>query len=75
MLTEDQSLDLEKKRNTYTGKFKAEVVFMALEGDKTLKELATDYQLHPNQIKNWKSLLKKKAEVLFEDKRRKKAEL
>lgn len=72
MLTENQSL--EKKRNTYSGKFKAEVVFMALEGEKTLKELAKDYQLHPNQIKNWKSLLKKKAEVLFEDKRRKKTE-
>lgn len=70
MTTENQ--DLEKKRNTYTGKFKADIVFMALTGAKPLKELARDYQLHPNQIKNWKSILKKNAAVLFEDKRRKK---
>lgn len=73
MLSENQEFEgLGKKRNTYSGKFKAEVVFMAMSGDKPLKELAKDYQLHPNQIKNWKSILKKNAEELFEDKRRKK---
>lgn len=61
-----------KKRNTYSGRFKAEVVFLVFEGEKSLQEIADDYQVHPNQIKNWKSLLRKKAEVLFEDKRRKK---
>ena len=70
MAAENQ--DLERKRNTYSGKFKADVVFMALSGNKPLKEIAKEYQLHPNQIKNWKSFLKKNAAELFEDKRRKK---
>ncbi len=61
-----------RRRNRYSGEFKARVVFEALSGDKTLREIADDYRLHPNQIKNWKSQLKKKAEELFEDKRGKK---
>jgi transposase-like protein len=58
-----------KKRNRYSGQFKAKVVFEAMNGGKSLREIADDYQIHPNQIKNWKSQLKKMAEELFEDKR------
>lgn len=61
-----------KKRNSYDGEFKAEVVFMAIKGKKSLNEIAEDYHLHPNQIKNWKSILKKNAAHLFQDKRRRK---
>lgn len=64
--------DDSKRRNRYSGEFKAKVVFEALSSDKPLKEIAYDYQLHPNQIKNWKSQLKKMAGELFEDKRGKK---
>lgn len=62
-----------KKRNSYSGEFKARVVFESLSGQKTLKELAEAYRIHPNQIKNWKSQLKKKAEDLFDDKRGKRS--
>lgn len=58
-----------KKRQRYSGQFKANVVFEALKGEKSIREIADDYKLHPNQIKNWKSQLKKRAEELFEDKR------
>ena len=61
--------DLSKKRSRYSGEFKARVVFEAMSGVKSIKEIACDNDLHPNQIKNWKSQLKKMAEELFEDKR------
>jgi putative transposase len=59
-----------KNRKTYAGTFKAKVVTELICGRKSLTELAAQYNLHPNQIKNWKSVLLKKATMIFEDKRR-----
>lgn len=60
-----------KRRKIYSGSFKAKVVIELLEGRKSLKELADQYHVHPNQIKNWKSILLKQASFVLEDKRRK----
>lgn len=57
------------KRNTYSGVFKARVAIEALRGDKTLAELSSKYQLHSNQITNWKSRLVNNAKDIFQDKR------
>jgi transposase len=59
-----------KRRKTYTGSFKFRVVLELLNGEKTLVDLAKEYQLHPNQIKNWKSVLLKRGGDILEDKRR-----
>jgi transposase len=59
-----------KKRKTYEGAFKAKVVLELIRNKKSLIELAAKYELHPNQIKNWKSLFLKQAEQIFDDKRR-----
>jgi transposase-like protein len=59
-----------KNRKTYDGSFKAKVVTELIYGNKSLTELAAQYNLHPNQIKNWKSALLKQAATLLEDKRR-----
>jgi len=37
----------------------------ALKGDKTLAELAQAYDLHPNQIQDWKKQLQQSAEDVF----------
>jgi transposase-like protein len=58
------------KRKTYSGTFKAKVVIEFLGGKSSLEELAQRYQVHPNQIKNWKTLLYKRAHLIFVDKRR-----
>lgn len=58
------------KRKTYTGGFKAKVVLELIRNRKSLTELAAQYELHPNQIKNWKSLFLKQAVKLLDDKRR-----
>jgi transposase-like protein len=58
------------KRRMYSGEFKSDVVCRYIRGDKSLAELSEEYQVHPNQIKNWKSLLLKRAPEVFEDKRK-----
>ena len=67
-----KGMDATGKRNTYSGAFKAKVVseFINQKRKRRLKELAEHYQLHPNQIKNWKSILLKRAGDILEDKRR-----
>lgn len=61
------------KRNTYSGSFKAQIVSELINGKRSLKELAEYYNVHPNQIKNWKSILLKRASDTLEDKRRTKS--
>ena len=45
------------KRRAYTDKFKAKVALDAVRGIKTLAELASEYQVHPTQISDWKKRL------------------
>jgi len=52
-----KGVDATGKRNTSGSAFKAKVVseFINRKRKRRLKELAEHYQLHLNQIKNWKS--------------------
>jgi transposase len=60
-----------KKRKIYTGEFKAKVVIEFIKGKTTLESLSEKYNIHPNQIKNWKSLMLKRAHTIFDDRRKK----
>ena len=42
------------KRRNFTDQFKAKVALEALRGDKTVQEIASKHQLHPNQVSTWK---------------------
>lgn len=53
-------------RRKHSPAFKAKVALAALKGDKTIAELASLYQVHPNQIHNWKKQLLNQAEQVFE---------
>ena len=41
-------------RRRFTADFKAKVALEALRGDKTIQELASKHQVHPNQVSAWK---------------------
>lgn len=56
---------MSRKRRQFTSKFKARVALDALRGLKTLGELATEHQVHPNQISSWKKQLVEQAGELF----------
>ncbi len=58
-----------KQRKRYTGDFKARVVVEYIKGEKPLAKIADEHNLHPNQIKNWKSILLKRAHEVLEDRR------
>ncbi len=46
-----------RARQTHTPGFKAKVALAAIKGDKTLAELAHQYDVHPNQITTWEAQL------------------
>ena len=59
-------------RKTYTASFKAKVALEAVKGEKSLAELATKYEVHPNQIGQWKKAMLSGLPEVFSDRRRKK---
>jgi len=61
---EDQNMSKRPRRN-HAPAFKAKVALDALKGDQTIVELAERYQVHPNQITDWKKQLLAHAEEVF----------
>ena len=59
-----------KNRKSYSGAFKAKILKELLNGNSSLTELSDKYNIHPNLIKNWKSILLKRANLILEDRRR-----
>jgi transposase len=51
-----------RKRRNHSPSFKAKVALAAVRGDRTLAELAEQYDVHPNQIQDWKEKLISSAE-------------
>jgi len=46
-----------RTRRNHTPAFKAKVALAAIKGEKTLAELAQQFDVHPNQITSWKAQL------------------
>ena len=59
-----------RKRRSSSAGFKAKVALAAAKGDKTLSELASQYEVYPNQISAWKKQLTEGMSDLFEDGRK-----
>jgi transposase len=54
-----------RPRRNHSPAFKAKVALEAIRGDKTLAELAKQYDVHPNQITDWKGQLLERAASVF----------
>ncbi len=58
-----------RPRRNHTASYKAKVTLAALTGDKTLAELAKQFDVHPNQIADWKARLQEGAAGVFGEER------
>ena len=55
-----------RTRRTHSAAFKARVALAALREDKTLAELCEQFELHPNQITEWKRQMLDRASEVFD---------
>lgn len=60
---------MQNKRRNHTAAFKAQVAMAAAKGDKTIAELASEYQVHPTQITQWKNQLLQSLPEVFSRRR------
>ena len=56
---------MKRKRRNHLPGFKAKVALAAIKNEKTLAELAEQFDDHPNQISEWKKQLLEQADSVF----------
>ena len=57
---------MRRKRRNHSSAFKAKVGLAAVKGDRTVAELAGQFDLHPNQVTAWKKQLLDSAPDVFD---------
>ena len=65
---------MRRKRRVFAASFRAKVALAALKGDKTLAQLADQFEIHPNQVSTWRKELIDRSAELFADGRARKRE-
>ncbi len=60
-----------RPRRNHGAEFKAKAALAAIRGDKTLAEIAEQFEVHPHQITEWKKQLLERAADVFDGPRRK----
>ena len=56
---------MRRTRRNHAPGFKAKVALAAIKGDRTMAELAEHFDVHPNQISDWKQQLQESAAEVF----------
>lgn len=59
---------MKRSRRKFDSGFKTRVVLDALKERETLQQLALKYELHPNQISQWKQEFLENSSIVFEKK-------
>ena len=57
---------MKKQRKQHSAVYKAKVALEAVKGERTLNELAGQFELHPTQVMQWKKRLIDGANELFQ---------
>jgi transposase len=57
---------MKRTRRKFSSKFKAKVAIEAIQERMTLQQIASKYEVHPNQISQWKRQFLEGAETVFE---------
>ena len=65
---------MSRKRRNFSAKFKSDLVIELLKGEKDLNTLATENNIQPNLLRNWKREFLNNASAVFDDKREENAE-
>ena len=60
---------MSRKRTIYSTEFKTKVVLEAIKGDKTINEIASEHNVTPKNIQNWKAKFLANAEMAMEPSR------
>ena len=48
---------MESRRRSHSGRLKVKVALAAAKGDRTIAELASEFEVHPSQVTQWKKQL------------------
>jgi len=56
-------------RNRYSAEFKAKLALELLKGERTVSEIASSVQVHPNLLVQWKKQMLESLPAVFSDKR------
>lgn len=60
---------MSRTKRTFTAEFKAKIILEVIEGRRTINGIASEHNLQPNMVRNWKKEFLDKASVVFDDKR------
>jgi transposase-like protein len=57
------------QRRNFTAEFKARVAIEAIKGQKTIQEIASHFEVHPNMVMKWKQHAMAELSQVFTDQR------
>lgn len=62
---------MKRTRRKFSSNFKTKLVLEVLKEQQTIQELASKYEVHPNQISTWKNEFLSNASSVFDSKKEK----
>ena len=60
---------MKKRRRAFSADLKARVALEAIKGQQTIQEIASHYEIHPNQVTQWKRQVIESMAQTFTDRR------
>ena len=62
---EPKNNKMKAKRKRHEPEFKARVALEALKGEKTIQQIAKEYEIHPVQVSDWKKAMMERMPEIF----------